>query len=82
MHRVISVTPKGDMIVEVQFSDGFSADLDVKLFIKGGISEKLKDPAVFNNVKVDDFGGISWINGFDFCPNFLREYLQQNPSEY
>jgi len=82
MHRVISVTPKDDMTVEVQFSDGFSAEFDVKKFIKGGISDKLNDPAIFKNVRVDDFGGISWINGFDFCPNFLREYLQKNPSKY
>jgi len=25
------------------------------------------------NVKIDEFGGITWDNGFDFCPNYLRE---------
>ena len=80
MNRVISVTPKSNMTIYVRFSDGFSAELDVKQFIRGGISEKLRDPAIFENVRVDDFGGISWINGFDFCPNFLREHLQSQAS--
>lgn len=81
MNKVISVIPKQNMTVYVHFSDGFSAELDVKDFIKGGISEKLRDPAVFNKVTVDEFGGITWPNGFDFCPNFLREHLQSYPTE-
>ena len=80
MNKVISVIPKRNMNVHIQFSDGFSAELNVKNFVKGGISEKLKDPAFFEQVSVDDFGGITWSNGFDFCPNFLREYLQSQPS--
>ena len=27
----------------------------------------------FNLVKIDELGGIAWDNGFDFCPNYLRE---------
>ena len=80
MNKVVSVIPKRNMTVFIQFSDGFSAELNVANFIKGGISEKLKDPAFFEQVSVDDFGGISWANGFDFCPNFLREYLQSHSS--
>jgi hypothetical protein len=76
MNRIINVMPKSEMTVFIQFADGLTAVLDVNNFIKGGISEKLRDPAIFNSVRVDEFGGISWSNGFDFCPNFLREYLQ------
>ena len=76
MNRIVEVTIKTDMIVNIQFSDGFDADLDVRQFIKGGVSEKLNNPEVFKQVHVDEFGGITWPTGFDFCPNFLREYLQ------
>lgn len=76
MKQVISVSPGVDFKLKVMFSDGYAGELDVNPFIKGGISEKLKDPAFFKNVKIDEFGGISWANGFDFCPNFLYEHLR------
>ena len=79
MNAIIEVKPLNDQVITIQFADGFTAFLNVKPFIKGGISEKLNDPALFNQVHVDEFGGISWPNGFDFCPNFLRQYLQSNP---
>jgi hypothetical protein len=75
MNQVIAVSPNGDYKLSVTFSDGFIGELDVIPFIKGGISEKLRAPDFFNTVKIDEFGGIFWANGFDFCPNFLYEYL-------
>ena len=78
MNLIVKVIPRSNKIVAIHFSDGFTANLDVSPFIKGGISERLRDPSVFNDVHVDEFGGISWANGFDFCPNFLRAYLQSN----
>ena len=78
MKQVISIQPGGKYKVIVKFSDGFSGELDVFPFIKGGISERLKDVDFFKKVKVDEFGGISWANGFDFCPNFLYEYLHSS----
>jgi hypothetical protein len=76
MNQVISIRPGENFKVFIEFSDGFSGELNVYPFIKGGISGKLKDPDFFRNVRVDEFGGISWENGFDFCPNFLYDYLQ------
>jgi hypothetical protein len=34
----------------------------------------------FNQVKIDEFGGIIWENGFDFCPNYLRELTNEKQS--
>lgn len=73
MNSVIEVKPTTDYSVIITFSDHTSALLDVKPFIKEGISTRLLNIDFFNTVKVDDFGGISWKNGFDFCPNLLRE---------
>jgi hypothetical protein len=81
MNTIVEVVPLNDQIVMVQFADGFTAELNVKPFIRGGISEKLNDPLLFKKVHVDEFGGISWPNGFDFCPNFLRQFLQVKPGE-
>ncbi|MBI5402808.1 MAG: DUF2442 domain-containing protein [Ignavibacteriae bacterium] len=76
MERIVQVKPLDNFKVWVKFADGFSADVDIKPFIKGGISDALKEKEFFKDVKVDDFNGISWKNGFDFCPNFLREYIK------
>jgi hypothetical protein len=50
--------------------------VDIKPFINGGISDALKDEEYFKNVKINEFFGITWENGFDFCPNFLRQYIK------
>ena len=78
MKKIIEVHPGNNFTVSISFSDGFTAVVDIKPFIRGGISDQLKDPDFFKQVHVDEFHGISWINGFDFCPNFLREYIEQN----
>jgi hypothetical protein len=76
MEKIVQVRPLNDFRVWVKFADGFSADVDIKPFIRGGISDSLKDEKYFRDVKVDEFNGITWKNGFDFCPNFLREYIE------
>jgi hypothetical protein len=81
MEQVKDVIPKNEKIVTVVFADGFIADFDVTPFIREGVSGEIADRELFFSVHVDDFGGISWANGFDFCPVFLRNYLQtMNPS--
>jgi len=50
--------------------------INIKPFISEGISAKLSDYNYFKQVKVDEFGGIAWENGFDFCPNYLREMAE------
>lgn len=81
MNRLAKVVHKTGKIVEVSFTDGFTSTFDVSPFIKGGISEQLRDPEFFKQLYIDDFGGLSWSNGFDFCPNFLRQYLQKRIQE-
>ena len=79
MEKIIKVKSLNDFKVWIQFRDGFSAEVDIKPFFKGGISDSLNDPEIFKSVRVDDFNGISWKNGYDFCPNFLREYINSLP---
>lgn len=73
MNRVISVKPLENFLLEIEFSDGFRKVIDIRPFIGKGISAALKDESYFRRVALEDGGGIAWPNGYDFCPNFLRE---------
>ena len=78
METIKNVTPLKDQKISVVFSDGVRAEIDVRPFIKPtGISGKLSDEAYFKSVKLDGAGGITWDNGFDFCPVFLRKIAIQ-----
>ena len=73
MDRVISVKPLENYLLEIEFADGLRKLIDIEPFIGTGISVALKDKAYFRQVKLEDGGGIAWDNGYDFCPNFLRD---------
>ncbi len=72
MNRVKSVKPIGSYSLEITFSDGLTKTIDIAPFIGDGISAALKDKTYFNQVSCEEGGGIRWPNGYDFCPNFLR----------
>jgi hypothetical protein len=73
MDKVISVKPLENYLLDIEFSDGFRKVIDIQPFIEKGISAALKDEAYFRHVDLEDGGGIAWPNGYDFCPNFLRD---------
>jgi len=77
MQTVIKVKPFDNHFIWVLFADNFDATIDIKPFIKTGISAKLLDLNYFKQVSIDEFGGIAWDNGFDFCPNYLREFIEK-----
>lgn len=77
MESIIEVKPLADYQIWVRFADSFSASIDLKPFITTGISARLSDIEYFKQVKIDQFGGITWENGFDFCPNYLRELTKE-----
>ena len=77
MQTIIKVKPLNNYLIWVLFADNFDATINIKPFIKKGISAKLSDLKYFKQVKIDEFGGISWENGFDFCPNYLREIIEK-----
>lgn len=76
MENIVEIKPLKDYNIWLRFDDDFSAVVNFKPFIKSGVSLKLKDKDYFDKVKIDEFGGIAWENGFDICPNFLREYIK------
>jgi len=76
METIDCVKPLKNRKIEVLFNDGVRAEIDIRPFIKpSGISQPLNDDNFFYTVKIDEAGGITWSNGFDFCPVFLRQVV-------
>jgi hypothetical protein len=73
MDKVISVKPLENYLIEIEFADGLRKVIDIQPFIGKGISVALKDESYFHQVTLEDGGGITWPNGYDFCPTFLRD---------
>lgn len=78
MEVVVEIKPLNDYFLWIRFLDNKSGIIDVKPFIKSGISKKLEDKAYFQHVKIDEFGGICWDNGFDFCPEYLKSIIKND----
>jgi hypothetical protein len=68
--KVLQAKAYPDYTVDVWFGDGKFKKIDIKPYIKNGISSALKNPTYFEKVIVEN-GYITWENGFDFCPEFL-----------
>ena len=60
--------------VWIKFSDGIEKEVEFEPLIGKGISWELLDPIYFKEAKIEEGGGLIWPNGFDVCPNFLRDY--------
>lgn len=59
------------------FADGFQAEVDLQPLLNKGIALQVADPDLFVKVATEPGGGISWPNGFDLCPEFLRELAEK-----
>ena len=74
MNKVIAIKDLGDYTLWIQFHDGESKTINFRPLIGKGVSAPLLDQNYFKQVTIDNGGGIEWPNGFDFCPNYLKEY--------
>jgi glycine/D-amino acid oxidase-like deaminating enzyme len=43
--------------------------------------EPLRDPEVFSQVGVDEFGAVFWPNGADLAPDALYQHLLEKPQQ-
>ena len=75
MNKIIAFKIGEDYQIWLQFQDGASKRVDLKPLIGKGISRLLLDKHYFDQVSIDNGGGLEWPNGMDFCPNFLKEYV-------
>ena len=60
--------------------DGLQRIVNIEPFMGKGISAALREEAFFKQVAIESGGGIYWLNGYDFCPNFLYEEVEADQS--
>lgn len=69
---VTHVTPTENYILSVCFDNGESGTLDMKPFLNFGVFQRLKDPRIFEHVRVA-FDTVEWDSGIDLDPEFVYE---------
>ena len=82
MNDVVDVKPLTGHNVELTFSDGLTAIVDLDRVISrfDGVFAPLTDPEFFRQVRVDhELGTIVWPNGADLCPDVLYSYASGKP---
>ena len=61
--------------VWLAFNDGAEGEIDLSSELYGEIFEPLKDPSFFKSFRLEGHT-LSWSNGADFAPEFLREHIK------
>ncbi|WP_417917096.1 DUF2442 domain-containing protein [Candidatus Electronema sp. JC] len=61
--------------VWLAFNDGAEGEIDLSSELHGEIFEPLKDVSFFKSFTLDGHT-LSWSNGADFAPEFLREQVR------
>ena len=80
--RVNRVRHMRDYRLELDFTDGATAELDFRQQIvgRGGVFSQLENVGFFKQVQVDpEAGTIVWPNGVDFCPDVLYSLATGKP---
>jgi hypothetical protein len=75
MPRVSSVQPLEDFRLAIRFADGAEGVVSMQDRLWGPVFEPLRDPAIFAQAFVDDFGAVAWPNGADLAPDALYRTL-------
>jgi hypothetical protein len=69
--RVKAVQPREGFRLEIVFVDGRAVELALGDRLFGPLFEPLRDPRLFDQVAVDQFGAVCWPNGADLAPDAL-----------
>ena len=64
----------GDYRVWLSFNDGTEGEIDLSSELYGEIYEPLKDISFFKSFTLEGHT-LSWTNGADFAPEFLRAQI-------
>lgn len=78
MNEVVKIKILGDYHIWLKFQDNEEKIINIRPFLTKGIARELLDPDKFKKVFIEPGGGIAWPNGYDFCPNFLKELAGEN----
>lgn len=81
MYRVVRVRASQRYTLEVAFVDGTSGTVDLSCRLFGPVFEPLRDPALFSQVRVDEYGAVCWPNGADLAPDALYKTIFSDPEQ-
>ena len=74
MLHVVEARHVRDHVLWLRFDDGSEGEVDLGGELEGPIFAPLRDPALFRQVALDpELRTVTWPNGADFAPEFLRE---------
>ena len=75
--RVVSFEKVAPFTLKVVFDDGSSQVIDFRPVLKGELYGPLKDPLVFDQVRIDpEVYTLVWPNGADFDPAILHNWAE------
>ena len=75
IHRVRAFQVVGPATLKIDFDDGVSRTIDFLPFLEGEIYAPLRDPSVFDQVRIDpEARTLVWPNGADFDPASLHDW--------
>ena len=79
LNKVSDVKVVAPHVLRVTFADGFSGVHDFKALADegGGVAEPLRDASYFGRVFLE-YGALTWPNGYDMCPDWLRMEMDQD----
>ena len=76
MNAVKEYKVMDDYRIWIRFEDGFESTVQLKPLLKKGLALEILDATAFAKVSIESGGGLAWENGFDICPNSLRELAE------
>lgn len=80
-YEVIKFNVLKDYHIWLKFNDNSSKIISFKPFIRGELAKELLNYEYFKRVKIDGGGGLVWPNGYDICPNFMKEHVESTKEE-
>ncbi|MBV5275173.1 MAG: DUF2442 domain-containing protein [Lamprocystis purpurea] len=72
------VSPLADYVLFIEFDNDESGHLDMKPFLDFGVFNRIRDPEIFNQVRVS-FDSVEWPSGIDLDPEFIYTKCNKTP---
>ncbi|MGQ0562920.1 MAG: DUF2442 domain-containing protein [Gemmatimonadota bacterium] len=77
MEKIVYLEPLPGYRLRVRFDDGTEGVVELEDRLFGPVFEPLRDPELFRQVTIDEFGAPSWPNGADLAPDALYENVKK-----
>lgn len=77
MNEIIEFEILSNYHIWLKFQDGYEKTVNIKPLLGKGFTKELLEDNNFSKVTIESGGGLAWHNGYDICPNFLREMPEE-----